>query len=135
MNGINGYNRILEEDKNGNKPMYRIKQWRKDSRRLEKQRKKKSWLGTYKDCMFVPPTPGGGLRKQLQAKEIEMRPGGWEDWSIKIIEMAGKTLERVSVKNDPFSGNQCPDPKCLPAKNQKNQISCRTNNSGYIISC
>ena len=50
-----------------------------------------------------------------------MRPGGWEDWPIKIIEMVGKTLERVLVKSDPFNGNQCLDPKCIPAKNKNNK--------------
>ena len=38
-----------------------------------------------------------------------MRPGGGENWGIKIIETAGKSLEKVLVKNDPFGGNKCQD--------------------------
>ena len=64
-----------------------------------------------------------------------MRPGGRENWPIKIIETAGKTLESVLVKSDPFNGNKCEDPKCLPNKNKKNKISCRRNNIGYRIPC
>ena len=64
-----------------------------------------------------------------------MRPGGRENWGIKIIETAGKTLENVLVKSDPFNGNKCLDKTCLPNKNSKNKISCRKNNVGYKIPC
>ena len=134
--GLKGYNKILEEHETGSKPMYRSKEWRKSARRMDKQRKKKSWLGNYKACIFVPPTPGGNLRKLLQKKELDMRPGGREDWAIKIIETAGKSLERVLVKTDPFGGNKCPEVGgCLAANNKKNQIECRRNNVGYKIPC
>ena len=134
--GVNGSNKILEEDVKATKPMYRTKDWMKSSRRLDKQRKKHSWLGTYKACVFVPPTPGGQLRKLLQQKEMDMRPGGRENWGIKIIETAGKSLEKVLVKNDPFGGNKCQDGvECLAAKNPKNKIGCRRNNIGYQILC
>ena len=123
--GLNGYNRILAQDRNGTKPIYRSKPWRKSSKRLDKKRKKVNWLGTYKASIFVPPTPGGELRKLLQKKEIEMRPGGREKWPIKIIETAGKTLERVLVKNDPFNGNKCQDKNCLPARNPKTKLSAK----------
>ena len=64
-----------------------------------------------------------------------MRPGGREDWPIKIIETSGKSLERCIVKTDPFNGNQCLDKTCLPAQNKNNKISCRRNNIGYRIPC
>ena len=56
-------------------------------------------------------------------------------WPIRIFETAGKTLESVLVKADPFQGNKCLDAKCLPNKNTKNKISCRRNNIGYRIPC
>ena len=62
-----------------------------------------------------------------------MRPGVRENWCIKIIETAGKTLENGLVKADPFSGNKCLDKTCLPNKNPNNKISCRENNVGYKI--
>ena len=64
-----------------------------------------------------------------------MRPGGRENLPTKIIETAGKTLESVLVKSDPFDGNKCQDKNCLPNKNPKNKISCRKNNVGYKIPC
>ena len=102
---------------------------------MDKKKKKSSWLGSYKSCIFVPPTPGSELKTKLQSIEKDMRPGGRENWPIRIIETSGKTLESVLVKADPFQGNKCLDPKCLPNKNVKNTISCRRNNIGYRIPC
>ena len=51
-----------------------------------------------------------------------MRPGGRENWPIKIIETSGKTLESVLVKADPFLGNKCVDSKSLPNKNPPKKL-------------
>ena len=115
--------------------MYRLKEWRKAARWLEGQKRKKSWLGEYKSCIFIPPTPNSELRIAHQAKEKEMRVGGREKFPIKIIETAGMSLEKVLVANDPFAGNKCSDKSCLPNKNKKNRIGCRQNNVGYQIEC
>ena len=112
--GIKGYNTILEQAKSGVKPIYRTKGWQSSARRMAKQSKKRNWLGMFKSCIFVPPTPGAELQKLMQKKEQLMRPGGRENWGIKIIETAGKTLENVLVKSDPFNGNKCLDKTCLP---------------------
>ena len=70
----------------------------------------------------------------MQEKEAEMRAGGREEFPIKIIETAGKTLERTLVNTDPFDGNKCTDAKCEPNKNPRNKISCRRNGVCYRIS-
>ena len=64
-----------------------------------------------------------------------MRTGGRETYPIKIIETAGKTLERALVNTDPFDGNKCGDVKCIPSQNPKNKINCRRNGVCYRISC
>ena len=87
--------KILAADKKGERPMYRLKEWRKAARWLEGKKRKKSWLGEYKSCIFIPPTPNSELRIALQAKEKEMRVGGREKFPIKIIETAGMGLEKV----------------------------------------
>ena len=72
-----GYNKILGEDKTGRQPVYRPKSWAASSRRLAKQKKKKKRLGSFwKSCIFVSPTPGSELKKRMQAKEEQLRPGG-----------------------------------------------------------
>ena len=114
--GLKGYNCILADHKSGLKPIYRPK----SSRRWAKKNKKKNWLGSFKSYIFIPPTPGSELMKNMQTIEKDIRPGGRENWPIKIIETSGKTLESVLVKADPFLGNKCVDLKCLPNKNLKN---------------
>lgn len=117
------------------RPIYRPKEWEAAARRLEKRRKKKNWLGPFwKSCIFVPPTPGSELKKPMQEKEEQLRAGGRESWPIKIIEMAGRTLEQTLVKTDPFNGNKCTDKKCIPSQTDS-KINCRKNCICYKITC
>ena len=111
--------------------------WRQSSLGMEDQkvRKSKNWLGSYKSWIFVSQTPGSELQKLMQAKEKYLRAGGREHLPIEIIETAGKPLERILVKQDPFSGNKCMDKSCLPNRNPKNRISCMRNNIGYELRC
>ena len=136
--GLSGYGKILEADRAGTKPLYRSRDWRLSAPGLEdkKKRKAKRWLGgDYKSYIFVPHTPGSELRKLMQTKEEEMRPGGREKFHIKIIESAGNPLERMLVNVDPFEGNKCEDANCVVSKNPNNKINCRKNNVGYKIVC
>ena len=134
--GLDGYQKILEADRLGKRPLYRLKQWRAAARRLEKQQKQKNWLGDFwKSCIFVPPTPGSWLKKEMQRKEEDLRAGGREAWPIKIIETAGKTLEQTLVDTDPFGGNKCNDPKCLLNSSSSTKINCRRNGVCYQITC
>ena len=98
----------LEEDRAGLKHLYGSKEWRKAKRWMDRKKKAKNWLGSsQKSYIFVPPTQGSELRRLLQKKEIQMRPGGREDWPIKIVETARKSIECCLVTTDPFHGNQC----------------------------
>ena len=134
--GLQGYNKILEAERDGVRPVHRPKGWKESARWLEKKRKKNNWLGSFwKSCIFVPPTPGSELKKRMQDKEEELRAGGREKYPIKIIETAGRTLEQTLVNTDPFSGNQCTDEKCEVKKNPENKISCRRNCICYRVTC
>ena len=73
MSGLAGYRKILAADKSGVRPMYRLKKWQVTARRKDKQKKQKNWLGKFwKSCIFVPPTPGSVLKKEMQRKEEEL---------------------------------------------------------------
>ena len=134
--GLKGFNKIVKAEQDGVRPVYRPKDWNETSRWLAKRRKKNNWLGPFwKSAIFVPPTPGSELKKQMQAKEEEMRAGGREGYPIKIIETAGKTLEQTLVNTDPFDGNKCTDEKCEPNKNPANKINCRRNCVCYRVTC
>ena len=133
--GLKGYNKIVKAEQ-GVRPMYRPKGWQEKERWLAKKRKKTNWLGNFwKSAIFVPPTPGSELKKQMQAKEQETRAGGRESYPIKIIETAGRTLEQALVNTDPFDGNRCSDENCEPNKNPNNKINCRRNCVCYRVTC
>ena len=103
---------------------------------MEKRRRKKNWLGTFwKYWVFVPSTPGSELKKRMQCKEEESRAGGRERWPIKIIEIAGKTLEPTLVNSDQFKWKVCSNKKCLPNSNDGKKINCRRNCISYKITC
>ena len=72
------------------------------------------------EFMHFYPSDTKWTSKETNAREGKTASsGGREEWPIKMIEMAGKTLERCLVNVDPFNGNQCSDKSCLPAKNTK----------------
>jgi hypothetical protein len=69
LSGINGYNKILEADRNKSKPLYRPKGWKSSARRMDSKKKSQNWLGpSFKSCIFVPPTPGSELKKNIATK-------------------------------------------------------------------
>ena len=55
--GISGYQKILEDDRLGKKPLYRSKEWRSSARRMEKKNKKRNWLGAYNLVFLSSPPP------------------------------------------------------------------------------
>ena len=64
---------LWEEDKKETKPFYRSKDWKSAAQRMDKRKKKTGWLDSfYKSCIFILPTPGGELKKRMQAKEKEL---------------------------------------------------------------
>ena len=83
---MNGNYKTLLQSENGTNPIFRNKDYRASTRRLEKKRKKKNWQGSYKSCIFIPPTPGEKLRKREPALARWQRRmahkndiNGWKD--------------------------------------------------------
>ena len=87
---LKAYQKMVEDDQAGVKPMYRDRGWNADERQKAKSNKKSNWWNTtkskiqYKTVLFVTPTPGGQLMKQLQKRESELNKNGQE--RIKIVE-------------------------------------------------
>ena len=75
---LSAFEKMEEDDKNGTKPMYRSAQWEKKERIERKNYKKLNWWKNaksrieYKSLLFVPPTPGGELLKELEKREMEI---------------------------------------------------------------
>jgi hypothetical protein len=91
---------MLVEDRNGTKPLFRSRSWNKEEREKRKKDRKVNWYKDaknkeidYKSVLFVPPTPGGQLAKEMRKREEELNKSNKE--RIKIVEMSGVNIENL----------------------------------------
>eukprot|EP00092_Neocalanus_flemingeri_P017457 GFUD01018885.1.p1 GENE.GFUD01018885.1~~GFUD01018885.1.p1 ORF type:complete len:103 (-),score=35.76 GFUD01018885.1:306-614(-) len=73
------FEKMVEEDKSGRKPLYRSRLWEEENgtsfKKNKKNRRYKENRKTgveFKTVLFVPPTPGGELKKQMIQREEEL---------------------------------------------------------------
>ena len=100
---VNAYRARQEAERKGERPVYRLKGWRKDEREAEKSRKREDWYkkGGDEAVTFVPATPGSQLQKKYQR---EIKDQGFK---IKVVEKTGTTLKEVLQKSDPSKQKRC----------------------------
>ena len=138
---LNAFEKMLEEDKNGTKPLYRNRDWNRENRLKSKEDKRNNWYKTltkseiYKTILFVPPTPGSGLLKELKIREQELNRNKRE--RIKIVEKGGLKVEKILTKKNPFKEEKCNEKWCPLCKGDYGdfEIACNTNNTGYRWIC
>ena len=139
---LKAFDKMVEEDKKGNKPLYRNRSWNRENRLQSKENKRNNWYmedkkteNSYKSILFVPPTPGSGLLKELRNREEELNKNKNE--RIKIVEKGGKKIEKFLTKKNPFKETKCEDKWCPLCKGNYGEIklACNTNNLGYRWIC
>ena len=144
---LKAYQKMVEDDTTGVKPMYRNREWNKEERIKVKSTKKSNWWNTvksdiqYKTVLFVTPTPGGQLMKELQKRESELNKNN-ED-RIKIVEKGGLKIKNVLCAKNPFRKSKCQlktcplcaDSKFVEGSSDEVKIACNTNNVGYKWQC
>ena len=77
---LKAFDKLVQEDKEGTKPLFRNRAWNGNERALAKRNKKNNWCKDfrnlnkieYKSLMFVPPTPNGELIKDFKQREAEL---------------------------------------------------------------
>ena len=137
----NAFEKMLESDKNGLKPLYRPRSWNKEARNVQKSIKKSNWWNTksskvqYKSVMFVTPTPGEVLMKSLQKRELELNKNDKE--RVKFVEKGGMKVKNILYKKNPFRKSKCCQKTCpmcfesdfVEASNSEEvKVACNTNN-------
>ena len=134
QSGLKGYEKLVEVESSGGRPVNRPRKSDQTERRKEKAKRKDTWYkqGGYSSVLFVPCTPGGVLAKQM--KEVEARSRNDRNWKVKIMEMGGQTLRSQTSKSNPWTGRPCDKDSCFPCKNEKGG-ECRRKNVGYKIVC
>ena len=129
------YDKMVEDDANGIRPLYRPKDYDIANRRKEKQRKKNNWSikGGYIAPIFVPPTPHSELANELKTiAESEAEEGV----RFRIIETGGRTIKSMVQKSNPTATTGCEELGCLPCKTGKGEGGdCRRCGVNYSIEC
>ena len=139
------FEKMMKDDNEGVKPLYRSKDWNLEERKLEKRNRKLNWYKNpgetetetkYKSVLFVPVTKGSVLAKEIKQREEEINKYSKE--RIKITESSGINIKDFLIKKNPFPEEKCKETKCLVCKSETNsslKIPCNTNNVGYRLSC
>ena len=97
--GLKAFQKMVDEDTSGVKPMYRSREWHSDERKILKWKKRINWWNTeksqtqYKSVLFVTPTPGWLLAKELQKREEELNKNTKE--RIKIVGKVGLKIKDI----------------------------------------
>ena len=135
--GFKTHENIMRLVNQGKRDYFRTPETRKIARERSKESSHKWFRKSKKDMsvasvMFVEPTPGGELLKQL--KEIEEVYKIDEGKRIKFVEKSGKKIiDKIRV-SDPFRSN-CKEQECLACRNSEKFSNCRKTNIGYQITC
>ena len=92
------YDRLVELDANGEKPLYRPREWRALERERERRKRHDNWFrkGDFDTVVFVPATPGSQLKRRYM-REIKAT-----EFKIKVVEQSGTTLKAMLQRSDPF---------------------------------
>ena len=127
---MQAYRLIKEKAENGLRPINRPKDWQRDERIEEKQKKKLTWYkqGGFESVMFVPTTPGAKLRKMY---EHAIRKSGIR---IKVVERTGRTLKSQLQRSNPFRQRQCGRSDCFVCTTTT-KGNCSTESITYKIEC
>ena len=81
--------------------------------------------------LFVPFTPGGELRKELQ--QIDRKVTSTKNGQIRVVERLGNTLIQSLGNQAPWRGESCGRSECWPCRSKPG--SCRKHNINYSITC
>ena len=109
--GVLGFERQLEASRNGQKPLFRPRDWQKAERRKRKMVRKAAWYRPA-DCVgFYPPTPRGELAGEIGKvlKEEGRRIG----INLRAIETGGLSIGKQLVRPDLKAGEPCGRPGCV----------------------
>ena len=128
---LTAFERMKEEERKGERPIYRERNWKRKDRKREKRRKKTEWYkkGDYETVVFIPTTPQSKLKLQYEKiiKESKIK--------MKVIERRGQTLKNILQKSEPLSDYKCErKEECMVCKNG-GKGDCRRENVTYKISC
>ena len=139
------WERRLQMDQSGDKPLHRVRNWKREERQKEKERKKETWYTKKEENprnafpIFCPPTPKSTLAsswKQI-AEEIKEQSNGLV--SPKIVEQGGVPLKNLVTRTSPMETDKCEKqdcPVCISVEGKNKQcLKTTQGGAGYTITC
>ena len=109
---LDGWKKMVEEQKKGGRPIDRPRQWNQEEREDSKRSKKTSWYkaGGYIRVIFCTYTPNSVLPRKW--REVGERGAAARGWRYCVVDGGGRSI-RSSVCRFPWV-IPCTDPtKCL----------------------
>ena len=127
--GIASFGNLRRKAEDGHRPLYRLGNWKKLERSVDKIRKAKNWYGKDTETvLFVQATENELLRKELQ-KEADCC-----GLKIKVVEKGGKSVKSILQRSDVAPQLNCGDETCVLCKT-KEDGRCGKENCGYKVYC
>ena len=135
QHALNIYDKMVKDDREGSRPLYRPKDWQVEQRMKDKKKKKHSWStkGGHVAPIFVPPTPNSELASILKDVVDRESEAGV---SFKIVETGGKTVKTVVQKSNPTATAGCTDVDCVACRQGRGEGgNCRGSGINYEVEC
>ena len=133
---LNAWENQIEQDRNGQRPLYRPREWRKEERTKKKELKKSGWFkklgGKTNDfSLFCAASPGGKLASLWRKELEEMRKGSGGLVRGYVAEKSGIPLSALLFNNQPGEKDTCGKVDCNPCKTgTTKKLSCRKVSRG-----
>ena len=122
QSGIRTYEIKLRKEKDGVEQVNKPKNYLRIERAIKKRKEKHTWFKNgnedYVRVLFVPPTPGSQLQKEMQKKEMENNQG--RVWRIKVVEEERTTIKNLLQRSNPWSGGGCQSLDCFSCTTSMN---------------
>ena len=118
--GVEGFEKMVAEEKNGGRPINQRRTWNEDQRQKKKELQKKNWFkrGGFDVPIFVPHTPNGELAKRMREAEAHNHQG--RKIRFKIVEKGGVREAPLQMLSPLFG--HCPNSNCTPRPSLKRAL-------------
>ena len=131
---VTGFEKMVEVEKAGGRPINRPRDWEEDQRQTSKQTNKQNWYrkGGHHVPIFVPHTPGGELASRMRRKEEENNQG--RKIRYLICERGGTKIHNKLWKANPWTQKKCGQNDCFPCMGDRGG-NCRKPGVTYKLTC
>jgi hypothetical protein len=129
--------KVKEDAKEGGKPLYRTREWRREARDKEKELKSTEWYkgqGAVTNIapLIIDPTEGGIMKDEMQKICEQFR----ETHKMGIlVQERGGSKSSADVKSDPLGTKLCQRTNCPICRTEGSRGGCQGGNIGYQHQC